>query len=533
VGGTEISSTDDAVGPYFSAALSTGNGTALTTALSYIPEVAWNDDSVANGIGSSGGGVSTLYTTQPSYQSAYFTATGETNPDSTARLVPDVALYSSPDLPGYLYCTSDQSDWYNGAQGGQPQAASCGASEFFDDITGYFNVAGGTSFAAPIFAGMMALVNQKAGYTTGQGLLNPTLYSLASNSATAFHDVTSGNNYCTAGTANGCPSNGATLGYAAGAGYDLVTGLGSVDVNALATAYPASTSTLIATSTTLSAANTAPLVNTADNITIAVASDTGATVPTGTVSVSVNGGTPATYTLTANGTYVDAVTFTTAGTATVVANYSGDATHAASTGTVSVTVGGVSTGKGSITLAATNLTLTAGNNGNSTVTVTPAGGYQGTVGLQLSASNSNLSFCYTLSNVVVSGTAATFTTQLNIDTNLNDCNQGAVRKGTTAKHLFVSGHNSARLNQGPSTGFGPALGLACIFAGLFGWRQRRFRVFLSLLVLAGFGLTLTACGGVTNNNNFTSKGTYTLTLTGTDSVTSTITNTTTFTLVVQ
>ncbi len=92
--------------------------------------------------------------------------------------------------------------------------------------TGDLTAVGGTSFATPIFAGMLALINQKAGYTTGQGLINPTLYTLASNSSTytsAFHDITSGNNYCTAGTNfNYCSSSGTTEGFSAGTGYDQV-----------------------------------------------------------------------------------------------------------------------------------------------------------------------------------------------------------------------------------------------------------------------------------------------------------------------
>ena len=92
----------------------------------------------------------------------------------------------------------------------------------------------GTSFATPVFAGMLALINQKAGYNTGQGLINPTLYTLASNASTyasAFHDVTTGNNNCLGGAAN-CVS--ATNGFTAGTGYDQATGLGSIDPNNLA-----------------------------------------------------------------------------------------------------------------------------------------------------------------------------------------------------------------------------------------------------------------------------------------------------------
>ena len=79
---------------------------------------------------------------------------------------------------------------------------------------------------------MVALINQKKGYTDGQGLANSTLYTLAANSTTyasAFHDVTSGNNKCTSTREHFC-TDGATTSFSAGTGYDQVTGLGSVDL---------------------------------------------------------------------------------------------------------------------------------------------------------------------------------------------------------------------------------------------------------------------------------------------------------------
>ena len=91
----------------------------------------------------------------------------------------------------------------------------------------------GTSAAAPSFAGILALVNQYQelnGVETrsGQGNINPNLYSLAQTTPGVFHDITAGDNIvpCVSGTPD-CSAG--TLGYTAGPGYDLVTGLGSVD----------------------------------------------------------------------------------------------------------------------------------------------------------------------------------------------------------------------------------------------------------------------------------------------------------------
>src|SRR5258708_29422731 len=85
----------------------------------------------------------------------------------------------------------------------------------------------GTSAATPVFAGIIALLNQYEG-SNGQGNINPNLYRLAESTTNVFHDITTGNNIvpCVLGTLN-CTTG--FFGYNAGPGYDLVTGLGSVD----------------------------------------------------------------------------------------------------------------------------------------------------------------------------------------------------------------------------------------------------------------------------------------------------------------
>jgi xanthomonalisin len=85
-------------------------------------------------------------------------------------------------------------------------------------VTGF----GGTSFAAPRWAGFLALVNQQsvANGRSTVGFINPALYNLGSSSSRsgAFHDITSGSNPSTAGDGSG---------FSAVPGYDLVTGWGS------------------------------------------------------------------------------------------------------------------------------------------------------------------------------------------------------------------------------------------------------------------------------------------------------------------
>jgi subtilase family serine protease len=188
----------------------------ISSALSYIPEQVWNDDSSSNGLSSGGGGVSAL-TSRPRWQIG---ATGI--PSGSYRLVPDVSLDASPNNAGYLFCSSDSSA--TGISG------SC-SNGFRDSDDQYLTVAGGT-----------------------------TLYKLASESSTyvsAFHDITSGSNQCTAGSSY-CSTSGESD-YPATAGYDEASGLGSVDFYNLLLAWPTTTSSALDASTvSFSATTTMP-----------------------------------------------------------------------------------------------------------------------------------------------------------------------------------------------------------------------------------------------------------------------------------
>ncbi|MGD0793865.1 MAG: Ig-like domain repeat protein [Terriglobales bacterium] len=127
------------------------------------------------------------------------------------------------------------------------------------DLT--ITVVGGTSVSSPAMAGIMALVNQKYG---AQGQANFTLYPLAAQHPSAFHDVTVGSNVvpcqpgspnCTLSTVNDNTKGFYTLGgYYAGPGYDLATGLGSVDANLLVNYWDSLT--FKPTTTTLSLSST-------------------------------------------------------------------------------------------------------------------------------------------------------------------------------------------------------------------------------------------------------------------------------------
>jgi subtilase family serine protease len=525
----------------------------LTSAKIYIPEIVWNDDSTQFGLGASGGGPSALFT-RPTWQTGVPGISA-----GTQRLVPDVSLYSSAGFPGYLFCTSDTSNWNTTAT--PVQQASCN-SGFRDSTSGDLTVAGGTSFATPIFAGMIALINQKQQYAGGQGLANKVLYQLAgtpSTYASAFHDVTSGNNNCTAG-ATYCGTT--TTGFSAGTGYDQVTGLGSVDLANLASAWPNSGKTLVATQTTVSAATTSPNVSTNDVITITVAQVGGTGIPTGTVNLSIDGsgtynGTTTTPVTLTNGTATYTANFATTGAHTIVAQYGGDSLNAPSTGSVVITIGGTTSGKGTFSMAftPTTLSLSQGSKGTEALTVTPAGGYTGTIGFTFSTSNDTAlaNLCVfagtgfnTDTTLTVPGTAAV-TGTVTIDTKASDCASttgGAVNgRGLrmiphTRGSLKASNNTPKRSNPVPA-------GIAfagLLLAGFLGRSSRKLRQLACVIALTSLGLAISACGGGGGSSSSTgsggsvanpAKGTYTITLAGKDTTTATITAQQSFTLVIN
>jgi subtilase family serine protease len=527
MGGTEI---DPSNGAYSTPGdgyweNNTGNSDIIDTAQKYIPEVVWNDDEPncgqTNCLSATGGGTSNLFA-NPSWQ----VGVPGIPSGSKFRLVPDLALYASPNFPGFLFCSSDSSFWDQN----DGQESSCTAG-FEDSSTGILTGAGGTSFDGPIFSGILALINQKQGYTTGQGLINPTLYTLASNSATyalAFHDITSGSNDCDV------PANCSnTIGFSAGVGYDQATGLGSVDAYNLAMAWPAGSGVgLIATTTTISASSTAPNVNVTDNFTVTVTSASG--TPTGTVALTVDGGTPINETLSSNGTYVYSTSFATAGSHTILAVYAGDTTYATSSSSVTVNVATVSSGTGTITLTAAPSTLSVaqGSSGNETITVTPAGGYLGTVNISFDTSNDNAlqNLCYGFSDensntgngVVPITTAAAGSVILSLDANAADCaTEEAI--ASSGKKPFKALHSTGKSNVRAKNSSGNPLPFSVAFAGLLlvgflGRRSRKFRGLVGVFLLATVGLAVSACGGVVNTPfSNPPTGTYTFTVSGQDS----------------
>ncbi len=460
VGGTEfLSSAVASTNTQFFSASSGSD--VIVSALSYIPEQAWNDDSASfpsDPLSATGGGAS-IFAPAPTWQ----TGVPGIPSGSTFRLVPDVALDASPNNAAYAYCTSDTTAW----AGGSPSQQSSCTSGLRDSSSQDLTLAGGTSFAAPIFSAMVAILSQAKGYTY-QGVVNPTLYTLAANPTTyasAFHDIVGSGNYCNIGSQFCSPAGAASFNTAIG--YDQATGLGSLDLNNLLAAWPKNTVT-----------------NTAKAFSL---SSTAVSIASGTTSA------------------------------------------------------------------------------NSTITITPANGYTGTVQWTVAASATVFTnrvqsqvACYSIANATVSGSTPTPAT-LTITTGNNyNASAGTASCATGSKPLGLSQPGSAAAQARNSTaapsGRTPATlmaGTAAVALIVFGFsgltRRRRLPTLLAVMVFVGLGFGLSGCGGSTTSGGTTGGGggtggggtsttaNYTITVIGTDSASSAITANTTlaFSVTVQ
>lgn len=571
VGGTEFQSADanagNGTGANSSQYWNSSNASNGGSAKMYIPETAWNDDvtcgadatkdgAPSEALCSGGGGVSAL-ASKPSWQ------TGVSGiPSGSARAIPDVSLDSSNVIAPYLYCTSDQSSWSSG------QKASCN-SGFLDSSSQDPTAAGGTSFASPIFAGMMAIIDQKT--NSSQGIAAAELYKLASNAGTyssAFHDITQGGNQCTAGSSY-C-SGSAVNDYAAGTGYDEATGLGSVDFNNLMTAWPNGTSSHLTTTTALPASSTVA-ANSSDLLTITVAPASGTGTPTGSVTL-YDGTTEQTeFQLTTVGLTNGAATFSYAPTATTYNGahvlevvYSGDATFSGSTATVSITVSG-GTNPPTFTLAAPSVTVTDGQSGTSTVTLTSQNSYAGTVsfdssigaGLYITSNNASglANGCYSITNssgssidsLAVSANS-TATATLTFYTSSSQCTSAGSGSMRPGYYRIKTGNPGGQAqNRAPFRGAIPIGASALAGVLLFGFRRSRSKVWTMLgcliLLMALSGLAV-GCGGSSGSGgggggggggtgSEVTKGTYSLELVGIDSTNGAINASTSLTLTVN
>ncbi len=297
-------------------------GTDLTTSSAAGPwksETAWAD---------SGGGISPDGIAIPSWQKLSGVINSSNKGSTTLRNGPDVGANAN----FTFYVCADQT--------------TCTANDY-----------GGTSFAAPMWAGYLALANQQA-KSNGDtiGFINPIIYpdALTSSYGTLFHDVTSGS----CGT------------YSAVTGYDLCTGWGSPNGAGLINTFAGSSSP----SFTLSASPNSLTITQGGN-------------GTSTITVTPAGGFSGSVTLAASGlpsgvtaafgtnptTSTSVLTLTassTATTGTVTVTISGTSGSLNASTTIALTVNAAASANFTIGASPTSLSVAQGSNGTSTITIT-------------------------------------------------------------------------------------------------------------------------------------------------------------------
>ena len=344
-------------------------GTDLTTASAAGPwksETAWTD---------SGGGISPDSVAIPSWQAAAGVINSSNKGSTTLRNGPDVSANANFSF----YTCSDQT--------------TCLANEY-----------GGTSFAAPMWAGYIALANQQAAAAGDStlGFINPTIYAqnesggaLTAAYTADFHDITSG----TSGS------------YSATTGYDLVTGWGSPNgaalINALAPATQTPAFTLAASPTAVSVvvgSSGTSTITTAvsggfDSAVALTASGqpTGVTVSFSPTSIAAPGSGTSTATLTvasttATGTYSITVTGT-----------GGSITH---TATISLTVTAAATPAFTLAASPTSVSIAQGATGTSTLTTTVSGGFSSAVALSASGLPTGVTAAFSPASIAAPGSGS-------------------------------------------------------------------------------------------------------------------------------
>ncbi len=302
--------------------------------------------------------------------------------DGGGGISPDhIAIPSWQKLSGVINSSNEGSTVYRNG----PDVSANANFTFYvcaDQTTCTANDYGGTSFAAPMWAGYVALANQQAAANgdSAVGFINPAIYpiGLSSSYDTDFHDITSGNN-----------------GFPAVTGYDLDTGWGSPNganlINALAPTSTTPNFTISASPTSVSVVQGSGGTST---ITTAVSGGfdsavaltangqpTGVTVGFSPTSIAAPGSGSSNMTMTvasttATGTYAIMVTGT-----------GGDVTQ---TAIVALTVTAVSSGSFTLSASPTTVTITRGSHGTSTITIHPTGGFTGSVTLSATGMGSGV-----------------------------------------------------------------------------------------------------------------------------------------------
>jgi subtilase family serine protease len=462
---------------------SSSNGTGLSSAKSYIPETVWNSSCASSilatyegktpstlcdadsfvQVAGGGGGYSIVNTTRPSFQNGTVYGLPSTSTYS-GRLMPDVSMFASSGF------------W------------SHALPYFQSDASSSISYAGGTSFVAPQLAAIFSLIVEKYGQRLGQP--DYVLYSMGgveygttsftggttcngsgttSNTGTTstapastciFNDVVTSNNSqpCTAGTANcysdvttnptygilATGSTASTIAWPAGQGYDMATGLGSLNIGNLVNDWQtaANVGTGFAATVTLGSSSGSYTYGSPSAITYtATVSGTGAfpagtvafsgtspisTIGSATLGTSSGCSSGGTCTISTTKSYTPSATLQ-AGSYTITGSFTNvSQNYATATGTTplvvnqqtpTVTVSAVTTAAASATLTAS--VAYTGTGSAPTGTVSFVVGSNSSVNATCSGSSSPLTCTASYSTAGLVGGANTITATIATDTNYN------------------------------------------------------------------------------------------------------------------
>ncbi|WP_058189093.1 Ig-like domain repeat protein [Terracidiphilus gabretensis] len=453
VGGTDFSGNYGHTSQYWGST----NAADGSSALSYIPESPWNEtcastlvlvaaqqngfsadttnealcNDFSNGapfLNTAGGGGGASRCTQSDASDPSSCTGGYPRPDwqlsvpgmpqNGVRNLPDVSFFAGSGLWGsaYLFCQSDSTP-----------DSTCNYQN--GDLA--YLTAGGTSFATPAFAGVVALMNQKAQGSLGN--INYSLYQMGaaqygSNGPAVYHDITTDNNAtpCLAGNVAVPPGTlcsvtnpddevGMLPDYNANVGYDLASGLGSADVSALLNAWSNAIGGLSNSTTTLNLSGTALVYGASLKAQVQVAAASGAKVPTGAVALfdqDTATGTPLGNAQLANGAAAVMENMLSAGTHILYARYTGDGSFGVSTS---------STSSVTVSQAATAMTL-----GSSQSTVAPGGSVLVKVNIGTATSAASPTGSVVLTDTTTGKTLTTVPLLASTDTSGNSIANAAV-----------------------------------------------------------------------------------------------------------
>jgi kumamolisin len=479
-------------------------GTDLITASAggaWASETAWSD---------SGGGISPDSIAIPAWQQISGVINSSNRGSTSLRNGPDVSANAN----FTFYVCADQT--------------TCTANEY-----------GGTSFATPMWAGYIALVNQQLA-ASGEatiGFINPTIYAqnVTSSYATDFHDITSG----TSGS------------YSAVTGYDLVTGWGSPNgsglINALAgsgapgfslSASPTSVSVVQGSSGTSTI--TSAVTRGFDSAVTLTASGQPSTVTVGFSPTSITGTGTSTVTMTvgsstATGTYTITVT--------------GTAGSTVETTTVSLTVTAPASPAFTISASPTSVSVVQGSNGTSTITTAVSGGFDSAIALSASGQPAGVTVSFNPTSIAAPGSGTSMMTMAVASTTatgaytitVTGTGGGLSHTATVSLTVTAPSTGSFTISVSPTSGY--------LDQGQSGYAVVTTKVsggFDSAITLSATGVpsgvtysfspaSIAAPGSGTSDFNLTVSsnaptGTYPITITGTGGG---ITNTTTLTFIVR